>query len=97
MNTTVDMNEEPRAVSIERGIIREYKSDAQAGRVYKVESCTRGGVKSRWMEAVNAYVKEYTGEPPARDKYAYGTGDLVNYFMFPDGRGMIIGKVRKDL
>ena len=82
---------------IERGSICEKKADAQAGYVYKVTSSTRDGIKSRWMEAVSACVSEYTGGPPQRDRFEYAVGDEVNYFMFADGRGMILGRIRREL
>lgn len=81
-------------VGFERGKISQ-KKPGEAGAVYKVVSATRDGMESRWMESLNAYVKEYSGDPPMVDKYEYAVGDLVYYFMFPDGRGMIVGKVRK--
>ena len=94
----MDKSESTGAVGFERGTIREKKPDSLPNRyVYKVESSTRGGILSRWMEPVNAYANEYKGEPPQEEKYEYFVGDIVNYFMFPDGRGMILGKVRKDL
>ena len=82
---------------IERGSICEKKPDARAGYMYKVTSSTRDGVKSRWMEAVSACVSEYKGEPPALDRFEYQVGDEVNYFMFGDGRGMILGRIRRDI
>lgn len=45
---------------------------------YRVESSTRDGVVTRWIEAVQ-------GE--------YETGDAVYFFMFDDGRGMILGRI----
>lgn len=93
----MDKSENTAAVCLERGIISAVREDAAAGYVYRVKSLTRDDIESRWMEAVNACVNEYSGDPPQRDKYAYEAGDLVNYFMFGDGRGMIIGRVRKDL
>lgn len=77
-------------VGIERGKI----IDAE-GSTFKVESYTKGGVKTRFIEAINQYVNEYEGEPPAENKYAYAIGDEVFFFMFPDGRGMILGKIKR--
>ena len=93
----MEKKETAKLIGIERGIISQKKSDASAVYVYKVKSQTRDNIESRWMEAACAYTHEWKGEPPARDEYEYSVGDLVNYFMFPDGRGMILGKVRKDL
>ena len=93
----MDRSTSTGVVGIERGEIVEKKADTQAGYIYKVRSFTRDGITSRWMEAVNAGVNEYKGEPPVRSKYQYSIGDEVNYFMFDDGRGMIVGKARRDL
>ena len=94
----MDTNEYTATVGFERGTIREKKADSLPSRyVYKVESATRGGIISRWMESVNANINEYRGEPPEENKAEYAVGDLVYFFMFPDGRGMVLGKVRKDL
>lgn len=48
------------------------------GALYRVASYTRDGVLSRWMEAVQG---EYAPE------------DKVYFFMFDDGRGMIVGRM----
>ena len=94
----MDTSESTATVGFERGTIKEKKADSLPNRyVYKVESATRGGVKSRWMESVNATINEYRGDPPQEAKAQYNVGDLVYFFMFSDGRGMVLGKVRKDL
>ena len=62
---------------------------------FKVESYTQGEVRTRYIEAVNAYINEFEGTPPAENKYQYAIGDEVFYFMFPDGRGMILGKIKR--
>lgn len=96
----MDKSESTGIVGFERGEIIEKKEDEvfQNQYLYKIKSSTRDGLKSRWMEPINAYINEYTGDdPPVKDKYEYLVGDLVNYFMFPDGRGMILGKIRKDI
>lgn len=93
----MDRMEGSGAVFIERGSIYEKKEDARAGYVYKVKSSTRDGIISRWMEAVSACVSEYKGEPPELDRFEYQVGDEVNYFMFGDGRGMILGRIRREL
>lgn len=79
-------------VYVERGRITDKRKHDQFQ--YKVESMTRKGVTSRWMEAVGAYVNEYTED--VEDKYEYNPGDEVYCFMFPDGRGMILGKMTRD-
>lgn len=94
----MDKNESTGVVGFERGTICEKKADTLPDRfLYKVQSSTREGVTSRWMESVNAGVYEYKGDAAQEEKYQYAVGDLVNYFMFPDGRGMILGMVRRDL
>ena len=94
----MDKSERTGVVGFERGEICAKKADSKPNRyIYKVKSYTRDGLISRWMEPVNAYVNEYQVEPPDEDKFEYDVGDLVNYFMFPDGRGMILGKIRRDL
>ena len=45
------------------------------------------------MQCVNLYVNEYKGDPPVEDKFQYKPKDRVYFFMFPDGRGMILGKM----
>lgn len=99
MEMDKNLNEWTGLVGIDRGEISDKKADSMPNRyLYKVKSATRGGIESRWMEAVNAYVREYEGDdPPFEKKYELETGDLVNFFMFADGRGMILGKVRKDI
>ena len=72
-------------VGIERGKISGGGPGA-----YVVESFTRGGVETRPIAAANEYVSECTCD--GRSKYLYSAGDEVFYFMFPDGRGMILGK-----
>lgn len=85
----MDKTESTQGVAIERGKISEKK----AGPLYRVESYTRDGVKTRWIESINKYINEYSGDPPVEDKYEYMVGDQVYYFMFDDGRGMIVGKM----
>lgn len=85
----MERNEATPGVSIERGKIVEIQGDR-----YVVESYTKGGVKTRPIEAVNKYVNEYEGQPPKERKYdEYLVGDSVYFFMFGDGRGMILGKM----
>ena len=60
-------------VGIERGRI-----SARDGALYRVQSYTRDGVVTRWIEALQG---EYE-----RDQDVY-------FFMFDDGRGMILGRV----
>ncbi|MBQ6960873.1 MAG: hypothetical protein IJP78_07860 [Clostridia bacterium] len=93
----MDKMEMTPCVGIERGKI----CDKKAGPCYKVESYTRDGVKSRWMESVNKYVNEYQCDSiydiAHEKKYEYEIGDEVYFFMFDDGRGMILGKMQRDL
>lgn len=75
-------------VCIQRGQIDRIEDGG-----FVVKSLTRRDVESRPIKCANAYVKEFSGEPPAEDKYQYRPGDRVYFFMFPDGRGMILGKM----
>ncbi len=70
--------------------------DKKAGPLYKVKSYTMKGVTTRWIEAINAGVNEYKGDPAVEIKYQYSLNDEVYYFMFADGRGMILGPMRRD-
>ena len=71
--------------------------DKKAGPLYRVESLDMAGVKTRWVEAVNASVNEYKGDPPVQDKKEYSIGNEVFFIMFPDGRGLILGRMRRDI
>lgn len=62
------------AVGLDRGRIAEKKT----GPLYRVESYTRGGILSRWIEAAQ-------GE--------YAVNDNVYFFTFDDGRGLILGRM----
>ena len=72
-------------------------TDKKAGPLYRVESYDMKGVITRWIEAVNAGINEYKGEPPVQDKREYSVNDEVFFFMFGDGRGMILGPMRRDI
>ncbi len=78
-------NDKTLPVGIERGKIISGGPGA-----YVVESYTRGGVQTRPIAAASEYVSECTCD--GKSKYLYSAGDEVFYFMFPDGRGMILGK-----
>jgi len=69
------MGSKTPSVGIERGKIVEAKDGG-----YKVESYTRGGVTSRFLDPGTVVC---------------ATGDEVYFFMFPDGRGMILGKIER--
>ena len=69
---------------IERGTIDEV-----SGKKYKVKSLSRDGVKTPWIEVLSIKPTLYG------DVYVpteYKSGDMVYYFMFPDGHGAILGK-----
>ena len=88
------MNEQVLGAFLDRGKIVEKS----AGPLYRVESYTREGVKTRWIESINQYVNEYKSVLPydaeaQQDKFEYAVNDEVYFFMFPDGRGMILGKL----
>ena len=63
---------------IERGTIREKDEH-----LYRVESATRTGAVTRWIGAIGEGVQETE----------YSVGDGVYFFMFDDGRGMILGRM----
>ncbi|MBR3740539.1 MAG: hypothetical protein IKN04_08770 [Clostridia bacterium] len=73
---------------VERGEIDRIEDGG-----FIVKSLTRKDVESRPMQCVNLYVNEYKGDPPVEDKFQYKPKDRVYFFMFPDGRGMILGKM----
>ena len=75
---------------IDRGRITEKRAGERSWE-YRVESYTRGGAKTRWIETVGTYIHEKSGEHATDDKYEYLVGDEVFFFMFGDGRGMILG------
>ena len=60
------------------GIERGEISEVKSGPLYRVKSYTRDGVITRWIEAAQ-------GEYEEQDK--------VYFFMFDDGRGMILGRM----
>ena len=91
----MDKTEKTGGISIERGKIAEKRKKDNFQ--YKVESATRKGVKSRWMEATTAYCNEYTDGEHGNGKYEFNVGDEVYYFMFADGRGMILGVILRDV
>ena len=78
-------NENRQGAIIDRGkIIREESGG------YVVSSYQNPQVVTRPMN-----VREYEGDPPIERKYTYATGDEVYFFMFPDGRGLILGKMER--
>ena len=94
----MDKSERTPQVGIERAEIIEKEADALAGYVYRVKSLTRDGIESRWMEAVSACVREYevtgTEGPAVEKKFEYEVGEYVNAFIFSDGRGMILRRLK---
>ena len=83
-------NENRQGAIIDRGkIIREESGG------FVVSSYQNPQVFTRPMKPVNEYVREYEGDPPHEHKYTYATGDEVYFFMFPDGRGLILGKMER--
>ena len=71
--------------SIERGEITE-----SADGWYVVRSSTRSGIETRKIRAINEYLWEDTWTHS--EKYRYAEGDKVFFFIFGDGRGLILGK-----
>ena len=84
----MDKSEIAGAVIIDRGVIDRIEDGG-----FIVKSLARMDVESRPMQPVNRYVNEYKGDPPVEDKFEYKPKDRVYFFMFPDGRGMILGKM----
>lgn len=83
-------NENRQGATIDRGkIIREESGG------YVVSSYQNPQAVTRPMKPVNEYVREYEGDPPIERKYTYATGDEVYFIMFPDGRGLILGKMER--
>lgn len=68
--------EDVRAVGFERGVIDAKKE----GPLYRVRSLTREGVITRWIQAI-----------PQHEDMEFEIGDKAYFFMFDDGRGMILG------
>ncbi len=102
----MDKSEQTGNAAFDRGKITDKRKREHWQ--YKVESYTRKGVRSRWMESVGAYLYEWgecgkcdtslcTYYPDGKkDKFEYEIGDEVYFFMFADGRGMILGKMCRD-
>jgi len=76
----VDKSEKTCGAAFDRGKVIEKR--IRDRQQYKMESYNRKGVQSRWMEAVG--------------NADYLVGDEVYYFMFPDGRGMVLGSMSRD-
>ncbi len=68
--------DDERTVGFERGVIDAKKE----GPLYRVRSLTRDGAVTRWIPAI-----------PQHDDYEFEIGDGAYFFMFDDGRGMILG------
>lgn len=66
------------------GIERGRIVDARYG-AFKVSSFSRGGVISRYLNTLQ----------PNLEVEPLGVGDEVYFFMFPDGRGMILGRIER--
>ena len=88
----MDKTEKTREVAIERGTVVE-KQIAAGGYwyQYRVESLTRKGVKSRWMESVDLWEHVQLSNGDGGDGYPIGTE--VDYAMFADGRGVILNRM----
>ncbi|MBQ9252242.1 MAG: hypothetical protein IJ188_06380 [Clostridia bacterium] len=96
---TTEKNELTPLTGFEEGTISAKKPDTKPKRfLYKVKSATRDGIESRWMEAPVNNINEHRDHDTEEEiKTEYEVGENVYYFMFPDGRGMIIGKIRMDI
>lgn len=76
----MDKCEQTGGAAFDRGRVTGKRS--RTNLQYRMESYTRKGVKTRWMESVG--------------DTEYGVGDEVYFFMFPDGRGMVLGRMSRD-
>lgn len=72
--------ERTTAAAIERGRIIDARDGA-----FKVSSYARGGVISRYLHTLQSGLET---EP-------FGVGDEVYFFMFPDGRGLILARIER--
>jgi len=95
------MNTPEWGARIERGII-----DKKENELYKVRSLDRDGVVSLWIGELKTAPKleinmkhDVNGETiteQVKVNYAsseYALNDEVYFFIFPDGRGAILGKI----
>ena len=89
----MENTERTMPVAFERGIVKE-KRIAEGGYwwQYRVESLTRSGIRSLWMDCVDPW--EHI-KPEGDDNEGFAIGTKVNYFQFGDGRGMILGKIER--
>ena len=71
---------------IERGTIDEVN-----GSRYKVKSLSRDGVKTPWIEVLSVNPTLYGNVYKPTE---YKSGDIVYYFVFPDGHGAILGRAK---
>ena len=78
-------------------LIERGKIFAREGTRYKVVSLDRPEVVSRWMRASSFFVNEREDEEGSVIRYSYAVGDPVFFFMFPDGRGLILGRIEAEV
>ena len=85
-------------ITIERGIVKEKKiPDNCYWWVYRVESVTRDGLKSLWMESIDVW--EHVRDPDipyGGNQTGYAVGTKVYFFLFEDGRGMILNRIEDE-
>lgn len=80
------MEKEEYGAVIERGKIREVTEKG-----CRVDSITRSGITTPpLMPAFHQH--EVEDDKLTAKEPAFAVGDLVYFFMFPDGDGMIVGK-----
>lgn len=90
----MDRTEETRDVTIERGTVREKRiPEGGFWWQYKVESITRDGLKSLWMEAAVFWEHMTMPETGGTANKGFDVGTNVYYFMFGDGRGVILDRI----
>lgn len=90
----MDKTEKTKPVVIERGTVTEKRIPTGGfWWQYKVTSLTRDGLKSRWMEAAVFWEHMTVDEMGGTANQGFAIGTNVYYFMFGDGRGVILDRI----
>lgn len=86
-------DEAPREITIfDRGTVTEKRiQDGQYWYEYKVESITRKGLVTRWIQSVDAI--EHVNIPGTWENSGYAVGTKVMFFLYGDGHGAIIDRM----
>lgn len=89
------MDEERRGgISIERGTVKEKRMrDGTFWWEYRVESLTRDGLISLWMQSIDVW--EHVKMPEiGGNQQGYAVDTKVYFFLFEDGYGLILNRIR---